>query len=275
MSLVLAIAAAAAEPLGLSLREAQTLPAPAVVERVLGAVGVLYPEVGRPSSSITRGSGFQITFASTPRATLYPGVCEADMIAVNFGPAADSLPTVTVQVESVNRGRVYRIISDTAAPVGGWHESDQRRLNAQCAAARPVLSAPGQALRFFSGTYSATGEFWAAHAYFGARALATASSSTTPRARCRDDLADPGDRVCDNAAALLRNPPMERLVGFQIDRCREDASNLCVTANFSRGPSLNRRFIAIRMRTSLSEVTYPMPEFALRDIEIYASAIVD
>lgn len=265
--------ASSAEPSGLSLRQAQTLPAPVLLERVLGAVGTLYSEIERPSPAIRRGRAFAIQFASAPRSAGYPGLCEADMITVNFGPSADSPSTAIAHVQSAYRATVYRIVSDTSPPAGGWNDSYIRMLSAQCATAGPVLSQPDMAPRFFSGGYHAGGS-WAAHAYFGARVLAMASSSASPPAQCRDDIARPGDNVCDDPAALLRNPPMERFLGFRIDRCEPGAADLCVTADFSRGTRPDNRGIDIRMRTSLSEPLYPPSQFALREIRIRASVAI-
>lgn len=273
-ALSLATQAVSAEPRGLSLREAQTLPASTLRERVLGAVGILYSEIERPSRDITRGRSFVIEFASTPRSAGYPGLCEADTIAVNFGPAADSPATSIAHVQSAYRGKVYRIVGDTAPHAGGWSDSYGRMLAAQCATAGSVLSQPGMARRFFSGANYMGGDFWPAHAYFGARALAMASSSAAPPLQCRDYDARPGDNVCDDPTALLRNPPMDRFLGFRIDRCESGASDLCVTADFSRGPRPDARSIAIRIRTSLSEPLYPPHEFAVREIRVQASIII-
>ncbi len=282
MSLLLAVAAAAtaqasvAAPHGLSLREAQTLPASAVLARVLGAVGVLYPEIGRPSPAITRGRAFQISFASTPRAAGFPGVCVADAVTVDFGPAGDGPATATARVQSEHRGTVYRIVGDTSPPLAsGMEESDIRALAAQCAAAGPVLAQPGMIPRFFSGNDLTRVSFWASHAYFGARALAKASAAAPSQIECRDDIPGPGDRVCDDPSALLRNLQMDRFLGFTIERCNQYDAELCVTANFSRGPTIGRRFINIQMWTSLSEVPNGWPDFAVRRIQIRASAMVD
>jgi hypothetical protein len=272
-ALTLATQAVSAEPRGLSLQDAQTLPASALRERVLGAVGALYTEIERPSPTITRGRAFVLEFASAPRSAGYPGLCEADTIIVNFGPSADRPATSIANVQSAYRGTVYRIVGDTAPQAGGWTDADSRMLTEQCSAAGPVLSQPGRAQRFFRGHYYAGG-FWSTHAYFGARVLAMASSSASPPVQCRDYIARPGDNVCDDPAALLRNPPMERFLGFRIDRCGPDATDLCVTADFSRGSSPDSRSIAIRMRTSLSEPSYPPREFALREIRITASEAI-
>ena len=283
MRLALIIAAAAlglttpvssAEPPGLSLREAQTLPEPLLAERVLGALGTLYSEIERPGPAIRRGRAFVIQFASTPRSAGYPGLCEADTITVNFGPPADSPSTAMAHVQSAYHGTTYRIVSDTAPPTGGWSDSYSRTLAAQCAAAGPALSQPGMARRFFGGGNPVGSAFRAAHAYFGARTLAMASSTASPPAQCHDDLARPGDNVCDDPAVLLRNPPMERFLGFRIDRCEPGAPDLCVTARFSRGVRPDLRGIDIRMRTSLPEPFYPPPEFALREIRIRAFAAI-
>jgi hypothetical protein len=270
-----AIPSLAAESRGLSLREAQTLPAPVLSERVLGAVGALYAEIERPGQAITRGRAFTIAFASLPRPAGYPGLCEAETVTVEFEPAADGPATSIAYVQSFRRGRVYRIVSDTAPRAGGWTDSYRQLLAAQCASAGPVLSRPSMAApRFFSGSYYASSDFWAAHAYFGARALAMVSSRGSPPAQCRDDIARPGDNICDDASALLRNPPMERFLGFDIYRCEQDAPDLCVTASFSRGPRPDTRGIAIHLRTSLSEPLYPPPAFALREIRIHATQVV-
>lgn len=275
MSLLLALAATTAvqapvtEPRGLSLREAQTLPARTVLERVLGATGGLYTEVQRPGPAITRGRAFVIAFASAPRSAGYPGVCVADTLTVDFGPAADGPATSVGHVQSFNRNMLYRIVGDTAPPAGGWTDSYRRMLATRCAAAGPVLSRPDRAAPgFFGGYASVGGPFGADHAYFGARALVMASSGASPPAQCEDHGSGPAPRLCDDPSALLRNLPMERFLGFWIDRCEQDSLELCVAANFSRGPGTGPGFIEIRLRTSLSEPRYLPPEFALREVRI-------
>jgi hypothetical protein len=277
VSLLLALAVATAaqagapQPRGLSLREAQTLPAPVVTERVLGAMAALYTEVSRPAPEIRRGRGFTIAFATTPRSGGYPGICYAETITVHFGPAADSPPTVMAGVQSVYRGQVYRMVSEVAPPAHGRSDGCWRALEAECAASGPVLPQPG-AVPYFHASYDRIGGFSAAHVYFGALVLAKATSlaesGTLPTIACRDDPFRPEDRICDDPSRLLRNLPMERFTGFTIDRCAPTGQILCVTARFLRGGAGG---LFIEMRTGLSEALYPPPDIAVDGIRIYAS----
>jgi hypothetical protein len=262
------------EPGGLSLREAQTLPLPALLERALGATGTLYAEVLRPDPAITRGRAFDLYFASTPRSAGYPGLCTADTIAIAFGPAGNLPITTPAHVQTVYRGTVYRIVGDTAPRPGGFSDSDNRALAAQCAGAGPVLARRNMAApRFFTAGSRNGGTSWAAHAYFGARTLAKASTGALPPAACEADWSEPADGLCDDQSALLRNLPMDRFLGLDIERCDPDARELCVTATFTRHARIDLSTIRVRIWTNATEVNGARP-FELRGIRIHAYTLI-
>jgi hypothetical protein len=271
----------ARESSGLTLQEALNLPAPVLSDRVLGAAGELYPELQRPYlGGVPGGQGFTLEFATAPRSAGFPGLCEADTISVYFGSAEASSNNPTAHVRSLVTGKVYRIVGDTTPINGGWNDEYGRTLAARCTASGPVLSAGGAELRrFFDGRYNSSNDFWAAHAYFGARALSkargAAAAHTLSVTACREDTSHPEDHICADPLTLLRNLPMELFLGFEIAGCARDHSKLCVEANFARDRDSDGRVIAITIRTNLSEIIGPPPEFEVRDVQIEASTAVN
>jgi hypothetical protein len=271
----------ASESSGLTLQEALNLPAPILSDRVLGAAGELYPEVQRPYFGGLPGrQGFALEFATAPRSAGFPGLCEADTISVYFGPAEASSNAQTAHVRSLLTGKVYRIVGDTTPIDGGWNDNYGRTLAARCAASGPVFSVRDTQLRrFFDGRYNSSNDFWAAHAYFGARALTKARSAaaahTLSVTACREDSLHRNDHICADPLTLLHNLPMELFLGFDIARCAPEDSKLCVEASFARDRDSDGRVIAITIRTNLSEIIGPPPEFKIREVQIEASTAVN
>jgi hypothetical protein len=270
-------------PHGLTLEDALSLPPAALSERVLGEVGSLYPEVQRPNlDGVPGGVGFSLEFASLPRSAGFPGLCEADTLTVYFWPSGDDRRRdQTMRVQSIYASTTYRIVGDTTPLPGNWSEDYGRRLAALCAHSGPVLwTSVAGASHFVSGRYNGSNDFWAAHAYFAARALQKvttgARSGALTASSCREDRGEPEAHFCADPRALLATLPLDRLTGFSIDPCEAGQPALCVTASFRRedDPSTHR-LLSARIRTTLSEVNGPPPEFEVISVEVQGSTFVN
>jgi len=242
------IAAAPAAAQTLTIREARALPGDELARRMLGAAGALYPEIERPGPhaghSYPAGGPIglsHLAFATAPRFSGFPGLCEAETVSLAFVallPATDADPDPPARVSRIATHMRYRIVGP-AEPRPRTAEAD-RRGEAICSASGPVLEGEMPQRRFFTGTAFGVTAFEPGHAAFAARALLKAQSavhSGSIRVRCTPEPDYARENLCANAADRIAGLDPATVHRFALERCTADPRRLCVEAHFRTSQS--------------------------------------
>jgi hypothetical protein len=235
----------------LTLQEAMTLPPATLSVRVLGEVGSIYPEVQRPFvMGVPGATGFDLTFAGRPRATAYPGICEADTIAVYYWPVSDTAANeLPKRVHSILFGKMYQLARGTTP----------------CERSGPVLWDRNDiqtSAHFFAGYLRDGTAFTAAHAYFAVHAMQAMAASATKtgssmRLSCRGEQASDG--ACANPRRLLATLAIGDTYGVDISRCENGGRELCVGFGLAAPTEGNpNRTLSVTLHTGRVDVD-PVP----------------
>jgi hypothetical protein len=244
---------------------------------VLGPTESRFREVRRPYLGGLPGRiGFNLDFAAVPHPSPYPGLCEADIVSVYFGPEEGNPdPNQAMTETSRLRFPMFRLM-DTGHPPAP-REQIIPPSEAVCAAAGPVLSSDdriARRTRFFDvgqGDHVLN----ALQTYLTVRALRSivgrARGGQLPVIDCSAE-----GHVCDNPRHLLAHLPMERFNGFSLAPCADYGPQVCVEASFSPDLDPNSNLILlIRIETVSAHLDTPTADISARHIHIEESRPID
>jgi hypothetical protein len=275
---IVALLLAAAPPAGLTLQEALHLPPDTLIARALGPTESGFREVRRPYLGGVPGRiDFNLDFASVPRPTAYPALCEANILSVYFWPQEGNTdPNQLMTEHSRLRYRTYRILGDIARLAGTELPQDPPS-EATCAASGPVLSSDDRTGRRTHFFYVGGGDrgLDALQTYLAARSLASvivrARTSRLPPTDCSGD-AD----ICDNPRRLLARLPLDRFNGFDLSSCSEGWPHLCVDGSFSPDADPgSRRILHVQIETGAERFDTLTADITARHVRIDEGRVVN
>jgi hypothetical protein len=264
---------------GISFNQASRLTAEALARRLLGGSGRSMHELGRPhfSNGPFYGPGLRsLTFASRPRSAGYPGLCEADVIAVDLEPErAENIDRDTPsRVKGKRSYRLYKVAGDPNQAAG--------RLESRCRHAGPVLAGSADAVEFFSVIGDSDGPERAA-ASLAARAvdlaIRGARAPAGTKIACTEDEALPEEPLCGNPERLLASLSPANLLGVEVEECEDAPKHLCVTADFPRrrpasDEIADQRQITLTLEIDRAAIDPPPSSFGIVSLEIALHTIV-
>jgi hypothetical protein len=225
-----------------------------------------------------------VELASAPRASSYPGLCEAD--AVGFGfisemPAPGGPEDPPSRVTSQYSERVYKVVGDTAPRSETRTRSYRRALAELCRRSGPVLSPPerGSPAGFFvHASFDTFGFSEPVHAWFAAHALQMAvrgvQAGAVPAIDCSEDPAMPADRICADPRGLLAALSMSGLTSLGAERCERPAPGYCAVASFRLGDHPNH-YLDVQITTDALEPSGPPREFSVVRVSIAGRSFVN
>ena len=183
-----------------------------------------------------------VWFATRPRSSGHPGLCEATIAVVSHHPARGEEP-IHIQLE-------YKIVGDLDPATGPWTEADDAALDARCAKAGPVLTDISSGA-FFDVT---PGPAW-----LSARTLQKAiRQAADPKLQVTCDAgegSEPGD--CNDPREALARLPLENLTWIWEGPCFRGPPGRCVEGHWTRSyvhPYLREWIVQVRTKEGATEL---------------------
>jgi hypothetical protein len=268
----------------LTLREAQSLSPSQLSERFSELRGRSFNEAHAYSLPLFGNRLAGVELASAPRASRYPGLCEAD--AAGFGfisemPAPGGPEDPPSHVTSQYSERVYKVVGDTAPRPQTRTRSYRRALVDLCRRSGPVLAPPdrGSPAGFFvHASFDTFGFSEPVHAWFAAHALQMAirgaQSGHSPTVACTEDPSGPDDRICADSRRILATLSLSAMIGLGAEPCERPARSYCAIASFQRGDDAHR-LLNVSIETDAREPSGPPREFVITRVSIAGRSFVN
>jgi hypothetical protein len=261
----------------LTFREARGLSPAELSARFSEHTGRSFPEAQAYQAQLPWTGLARVELASAPRATAFPGLCEADRAGFGYNLGTempDGLDDPPRPVSSQMSGRVYKIVGDTSPARASRTAAYRRSLASLCERAGPVLSAPAPTLsaaQFFAGSFETFGDMEPVHAWVAAHALqqaiSSAQSGRLSTIQCSEDPDRPADHICVDPRASLAALSTSSVIGLDVGSCEPSERGYCVVATFER-ESDPRRILTVRIRTGLSTLPQSQRDFAISAVSI-------
>ena len=217
-----------------------------------------------------------ISFASRPRPAGMPGLCQVDLIAVDYepGPAGRAVRDPARAMQAPRAISLSALVSE-AAVLGEANGADRSEEQAACRSRRPVLGR--RAAHYFSGGLHPGREFDPIHAQFAVRAFLqgrTFASAGGRIAACWPGQR-PFDGLCSDAAATLRAIAVDQIDHFTIVRCEDDPQHVCVTASQTLPAEDALEFNTLRILIATDARTVsPATAFRIRSVSLQVEQLV-
>ncbi len=227
--------------------DALTLSTHELAERVMGPIGDIINEVERPTFSGIVGSEkvlSGLTFATKPKPSGNPGLCEARIIFVSFERLVESdqpgSQNTRVKPSSIYSRDVFKVVGDTSKLKDGWTDAYKRKLEADCknsGRVTPTEDGDQGQTSFFSvqgpAQMGLPNNAWIA-AHIFQLAFKSAASHTQPAPVCTDIRSlgpSNASASCKDSVELLSNLSLNALKRASVERCT-DKSFICVEGDF-------------------------------------------
>ena len=268
----------------LTLREARSLSPAQLSQRLMGEGHRNFREA-RAYEIALHGPGLAgVELASAPRASLYPGLCEADAVGFGFegrSPTAGPPEDRPSQMAAEYSERVYKVVGDTTPRPGTMTPSSRRALAELCLRSGPVLPPSDRdslAGFFVHASFEMVGFSEPIHAWFAAHALQMAikgaQSGHGPAISCGEAASRPGDDVCADPRGRLAALSLDGMISLGAEPCERPGRNYCAVATFQRGDD-TRYLLDVRIETNAPEPSSPPREFAITRISIAGRSFVN